>query len=107
MVSRKHFFHSGLGHTSKSIKTHHVYLVAFKIIIFCSNLLETKCLIPKTSPEWTTHSIKEAETWPNHFLERMEEFTKFSKIERDSNKKNSKVTPSIEIDLDNDTCFDS
>ena len=67
--------------------------------------MKLRCLIPSTSLEWTTHSRKEAETWPNHFLKRMEVFTKLSELERESNKENSKEE-SI-VDLGGDVSFDT
>lgn len=57
------------------------------------------------SQEWMIHFTQYAETWPNHFLERMEKFTKLSDAERESNKKRSNEEPPV--DLDNDTCFDT
>lgn len=67
--------------------------------------LKSGCLIPKTSSEWTTHFIQDVEIWSNHFLEKMEEFTKFSDIEREENKERSKNEPPI--DLGGDICFDA
>lgn len=58
------------------------------------------------SPKWTTHSIKEVEIWPNHFLDRMQEFTKLIEIERELNKQKSNAESRIDIDLGSETCFD-
>ncbi|XP_050878838.1 uncharacterized protein LOC127082655 [Lathyrus oleraceus] len=41
--------------------------------------------IPLTSLEWTSHSTTKSETWPNQFVERMQEFEKLSNIEIESN----------------------
>lgn len=60
--------------------------------------------IPKTSAEWTTHFTQDAEIWPNHFLEKMEEFTKLSDIKMESNKERSKNESPINIG--NAICFD-
>lgn len=72
---------------------------------FVQASLKLRCPIPKTSSKWMTYFTKEAETWPNHFVERIKEFTKLSDIERESNKERSKKEPPIDIDLDGDTCF--
>lgn len=48
---------------------------------------------------------QDVETWPNHFLERMEEYTKLSDFKKESNKEWSKKKPPI--DLGSDTCFDT
>lgn len=42
-----------------------------KSLHFVEVYLKFVCPIPSMSLERTTHSTKEAETWPNHFLERM------------------------------------
>lgn len=68
---------------------------------FVQLYLKPGCPIPLTSPEWSTHSTREAETGPDHFLNRMQEFTKLSKIKRETNKQKSKAVP--HIDLDGDT----
>lgn len=48
------------------------------------------------------HFTKDVETWSDHFLEWMEEFSKLSDIERESNKERSKKKePPIDIDLGN------
>lgn len=61
--------------------------------------------ILSTSLQWMAHSTKEAETWPDQFMERMEEFTKLSELEQESNKEKSNEEPIV--DLDGDTSFDT
>lgn len=63
------------------------------------------CPIPKTSLEWMTHFTQDVEIWSDHFLERMEEFTKLNDIEREANKERSNNEPPI--DLGTDVCFDA
>lgn len=82
-------------------------LLLSKSLYFVQVYLKPKCLIPMTLPEWTTHSTKEAETWPDHFLERMEAFIKSNEIEIESNRRNSKTETPIKIYLSGDTCFDA
>lgn len=65
--------------------------------------MKSECPIPKTSTELTTYFSQDVEYYPDHFLERMEEFTKLSDIEREANKEMSKNEPPIE--LGSDICF--
>ncbi|XP_058764492.1 uncharacterized protein LOC131637943 [Vicia villosa] len=72
---------------------------------FVQVYLKPGCFIPPTSPEWTTHSIANAETWTDHFVERMHEFERLNNVENESNVEKSKREPPI--NLAGDTCFDS
>ena len=72
---------------------------------FVQVFLKPGCPIPPTSPEWMSHSTANAETWPDHFMERMQEFRRLNDIEKESNAENSKFVPPI--DLSGDICFDS
>lgn len=76
-----------------------LYFVQVKLIL--------ESFILQTSPEWTIHSIEEVESWSDNFLNIMEEFTKLSEIERESNKQKLMAEPLIDIDLGDDTCFDT
>lgn len=67
--------------------------------------LKSGCLIPKTSLKWNVHFTQNAETWLDHLLERMDEFTKLSYIEREENKERSKNE--LPTNLDSDICFDT
>lgn len=75
-----------------------------KFLHFVEVYLKLGCHIPSISLEWTVDSTKEVEIWPNHSLERMEEFTKLSELERESNKQKSKEEPIV--DLSGDASFD-
>ncbi|XP_058773393.1 uncharacterized protein LOC131647514 [Vicia villosa] len=74
-------------------------------LLFFQVYFKLGCPIPATSVKWMTHSAKEAETWPNHFLERKKEFTKLSELERESNREKSKKEPIL--DLSSDNSFDA
>lgn len=76
-----------------------------KSLYFVAVYLKLGCPILSTSLEWTKHSTKEAETWPNHFLERMEEFTKLRELERELNKEESKE--GLVVDLYGDASFET
>lgn len=78
-----------------------------KSVYFVQVYLKSRCHISRTSSEWTTHSTMKAETWSNNLLDRMEEFTKLSEFERESNKKKSKMEPPIDIDLGGKIFFDA
>lgn len=80
--------------TSRSIRTHHVYWVSFKIATLCWSLHEIGVsYIPSTLLEWTEHSRKEAETWPDysgkdervHQIERAWKRIKYGKVEWGTN----------------------
>ncbi|XP_058742077.1 uncharacterized protein LOC131614522 [Vicia villosa] len=75
-----------------------------KSLHFVEIYLKLRCTIPSTSLEWMSHSTKEAETWSDQFLERMEEFTKLSELER-FNKEKLKEEP--DVDLCGDASFDA
>lgn len=75
-----------------------------KLLHFVEVYLKLGNPIPNTSLEWTMNSTKEEETWLDHFLERMEEFTKLSELEREPNKKKSNGEPIV--DLYGDTSFE-
>lgn len=62
---------------------------------FVQLYLKPECPIPKTSSEWMKYFTQDAKILPDHFLERMEEFTKSSDIKREANKKMSKNKPLI------------
>lgn len=66
--------------------------------------MKTGCHIPYTSLKWITHFTQDDGTWMDHILERMEEFTKLSDIEREANKERSENKPPT--DLDSNTYFD-
>lgn len=87
--------------------TRHIICVGWlsESLHFVQVYLNLGCPTPHTSPEWITHSTTKVETWLNNFLDRMEELTKSSEIERDSNKQKSKAEPHIDIDLGGDTFF--
>lgn len=72
---------------------------------FVQIYLKPRWPIPLTSYEWTTHSTAKVETWPNHFVERMQEFERLSNIERELNVQNSKGVPPI--NLTDDKSLDS
>lgn len=75
-----------------------------KSLHFVEVYFKPECIIPSTSFEWKTHSIKEVETWLYRFLEKMEEFTKLSELERESNKEKKKEESMV--DLSGDTSFE-
>lgn len=83
---------------------HHVYWWLSKSAHFVQVYLKSGCSILNTSPEWATHSTKDVATWPDQFLERMEELTKLSERKRESNRKKSKEEEVV--DLCGDTSFD-
>lgn len=104
MVSRKQSFHFRVSHLIIH-QTHHVYWLAIKKQHFVQVYLKPECPIPKKSPEWTTHFTQDAETCPDHFLERMEELTKLRDIELEANMERLKNKPPIY--LGSDICFDA
>ncbi|XP_058783737.1 uncharacterized protein LOC131658463 [Vicia villosa] len=66
--------------------------------------LKPGCPIPPTSPEWALHHTEAAETWPDHFLDRMHDFERLNNIEKESNAEKSRLEPPI--DLTSDCFFD-
>ncbi|XP_058746245.1 uncharacterized protein LOC131619123 [Vicia villosa] len=80
----------------------HIICIGYiRSLHFVRVYLKLGCPIPATSVEWTTHFAKEAETWSDHFLEMMTEFTKLSELERESNRKKSKKEPVLDLSSDN------
>ncbi|XP_058775984.1 uncharacterized protein LOC131650287 [Vicia villosa] len=59
--------------------------------------LKLRYFTPLTSPEWTTHNTIKVETWPDQFVERLQNFTKLNKIEREINKEKSKGLSPIDL----------
>ena len=68
---------------------------------FVQVYLKSGCPIPSTSVEWMEHHEKEAESWPNHFLERMTEFTHLMDLERKANREKSKNESVLDLSGDN------
>ena len=72
---------------------------------FVQVYLKPGCPIPPTSPEWALHFTNPSETWPDQFIERMQEYNKSNQIEIEKNREKSKGVPPV--DLSGDTYFGS
>lgn len=96
-VSQKHFF--SLRSRPPQNPLWHIMCIGWlsKIQHCVQVYLKLGCLIPKTPPEWTIHFTQDVKTWLDHFLERMEKFTKLSNVERESNKERSRKEPPIDL----------
>lgn len=53
------------------INLEHVIFIGKLYDYMCLLIIKKGCPILRTSPKWTSHSIKEVEIWANNFLERM------------------------------------
>ncbi|XP_058747114.1 uncharacterized protein LOC131620111 [Vicia villosa] len=66
--------------------------------------LKPGCPIPSMSLEWALHHTEIADTWPDHFVDRMHDFERLNNIEKESNVEKSRLEPLI--DLAGDSSFD-
>lgn len=107
MVSQKHFSHFEVANLKIQSDALCVLCGFQNHNIFFQIDLKQGCHIPQTSPEWTSHSTKEAGSLLDNFLDKMEKFAKLGEIEKELNQEKSKAEPPIVLDLNDDTCFDA
>ncbi|XP_058783322.1 uncharacterized protein LOC131657999 [Vicia villosa] len=71
---------------------------------FVQVYLKPGCLVPPTSLEWALHHTEAADTWPDHFVDRMHNFERSNNIKKESNAEKSIIEPLI--DLAGESSFD-